>query len=221
MNVVLYCDKNVAALTSVFPTPFYLQLTFCSFPALFVSLSLTLSLGCQVCGREEEAAAGLPSHGDEQTDPDTAGVHSSPHQRDPAVSAAFLSVSGHIQACSIWHLSFCVGVCGCVWVRKIQGKGCQHTCRERYRPPVCERLMQRFRNMSGEIRAGAFRECDGGEAECKYLCDLLYKLYIQNEVFHSFFSTENSNIIEILMICPFKKKKKKSKAASYIAEIPI
>lgn len=54
-----------------------------------------MSAGCQVCGREEETAAGLPSHGDEQTDPDTAGVHSSSDQRDPAVSAAFLSVSVH------------------------------------------------------------------------------------------------------------------------------
>ncbi len=70
-----------------------------------------MSAGCQVCGGEEEAAAGLPSHGDEQTDPDTAGVHSPPHERDPAVSAAFLSVSGHIQACLIQHLSFCVSMC--------------------------------------------------------------------------------------------------------------
>lgn len=62
-----------------------------------LSYHLSVSTGCQVCGREEETAAGIPSHGDEQTDPDTAGVHSSPDQRGPAVSAAFLSVS----ACSI------------------------------------------------------------------------------------------------------------------------
>lgn len=74
---------------------------FSVFPTLFVSLSA----GCQVCGGEEEAAAGLPSHGDEQTDPDAARVHSPPLQRDPAVSAAFLSVSGHTRARSIHVLS--------------------------------------------------------------------------------------------------------------------
>lgn len=40
---------------------------------------LTVSAGCQVCGGEEEAAAGLPSHGDEQTDPDAARVHGPAH----------------------------------------------------------------------------------------------------------------------------------------------
>lgn len=65
--------------------------SYLSFPIPF-----SFSAGCQICGGEEEAAAGLPAHGDEQTDPDPAGVRGPPHQRDPAVSAAFLSVSGHI-----------------------------------------------------------------------------------------------------------------------------
>lgn len=47
-------------------------------------------------------------------------------------------------------------LCGCVWVRQIQGKGCRHTCRARYSPPVCERLMQRFGDVRREIHAGAF-----------------------------------------------------------------
>lgn len=55
--------------------------------------SWVLPAGRQICGGEEEAAAGLPSHGDEQAGPDSAGVHRWALQRDPAVSAAFLSVS--------------------------------------------------------------------------------------------------------------------------------
>lgn len=61
---------------------------------LFQTNSSSSVSGCQVCGGKKEAAAGLPSHGDEQTDPDAARVHSQPHQRDAAVAAAFLSVSG-------------------------------------------------------------------------------------------------------------------------------
>lgn len=88
---------------------FYLQLNWPVF--------LSVSAGCKVCGGEEEAAAGLPSHGDEQTDPDAARVHSSPYQRGSAGSAAFLSVSGHTQACSMWQPSVCVSVCACAWTR--------------------------------------------------------------------------------------------------------
>lgn len=76
-----------------------------------MSYRLCLSAGCQVCGREEKTAAGLPSHGDEQTDPNTARVHSSPDQRDPAVFAAFLSVSAH--ADMFHRASVCVCVCAC------------------------------------------------------------------------------------------------------------
>lgn len=58
-------------------------------------LPARLSAGCQVCGGAQKAAAGLPSHGDEQTGPDAAGVCRASHQGDPAVSVAFLPVSGH------------------------------------------------------------------------------------------------------------------------------
>lgn len=105
-------------------------------PPCSVCLSLFLSSGCQVCGGEEEAAAGLPSHGDEQSDPDTAGVYSSPHQRDPAVSAAFLSVSGHMRACLIWHLSFFV----CEWERFRETDASTHV--EKMCRTICDRLMQ-------------------------------------------------------------------------------
>lgn len=57
------------------------------------SSDLVFPAGRQVCGGKEEAAAGLPPHGDEQADPDCAGVYRSALQRDPAVSTAFLSVS--------------------------------------------------------------------------------------------------------------------------------
>lgn len=76
-----------------------------------VSCLLCLSAGCQVCGREEETAAGLPSHGDEQTDPNTARVHSSSDQRDPAVSAAFLSVSAHTGMVYRASVQVCIHVC--------------------------------------------------------------------------------------------------------------
>lgn len=95
-----------------------------------------MSAGCKVCGGEEEAAAGLPSHGDEQTDPDAPRVHSSPHQRGSAGSAAFLSVSGHTRACSMWRPSACVSVCTLV-----RGRGTDATVerereQERCRAPA-------------------------------------------------------------------------------------
>lgn len=59
----------------------------------------------------------------------------------------------HTGVFSIWHLGFCVVACGS---ERFREKGCQHTCRARYRPPVCERLIERLRDVSGEIHAGLF-----------------------------------------------------------------
>lgn len=64
-------------------------------PFLLTTSLLCPSKGCQVCGGEAEAAAVLPSYGHEQSHPDVAGLYGLSHQGDPAVSAAFLSVSGH------------------------------------------------------------------------------------------------------------------------------
>lgn len=143
------------------------------------SPSLSLSAGCQVCGGEEEAAAGLPSHGDEQTDPDTARVHSPPHQRDPAVSAAFLSVSGHIRACSIYNT--CAFVCRCARVcERLRRKMPTRVCR--CRTPVCERMMQGYRDLSGGVQRGTVREREE-----------------RNQGL--FLSTANSNIWNPLYLC--------------------